>query len=64
MEKGFPVSKTNKTQPVSISQIADELDIQEKMIDTLAEMLEEKGIIRLSQWEKRTQSKLHSESKG
>lgn len=61
MEKGYPfdTKKTHKTQSVSIEQIATELDIQEKMIDSLAEILEEKGIIKYNQWEKRTQSKLH-----
>ncbi len=65
MEKGYPfdAKNTHKSQSVSIEQIADELDIQEKMIDSLAEMLEEKGIIKLNQWEKRTQSKLQSGKK-
>ncbi len=60
IDKGYLIkSKNSKTQQVSTDQIADELDIHDNMISSLAEMLEEKGIIKSDEWDRRTQKKLH-----
>jgi biotin operon repressor len=48
-----------KKESIANEEIASELDIQETMITTLAEMLEEKGQLNYQEWERRVQKKLH-----
>jgi len=47
-----------KKQNVSTDQIAGELDIHDSMITSLAEVLEEKGIITQEEYEKRIKEKV------
>lgn len=59
IEKGYILRSKGKKQTVDNEQIASELDIQETMITTLAEMLEEKGQLNYQEWERRVQKNLH-----
>jgi hypothetical protein len=61
IEKGYFFSnKKESNQNVSINQIAGELDIHDSMITSLAELLEERGVIKLHEWDKKTQLKLQT----
>ncbi len=61
MEKGYLLPAKKGTP--QIGQIADELGIQDTMIQSLVELLEEKGQIRYSDWENRIQKKIRKPSK-
>lgn len=41
-----------KEKPASMDQIAGELDIHDSMITSLAEVLEQKGVLTQAEWEK------------
>lgn len=57
-EKGYLLPA--KGQPSGqIGQIADEIEMQDTMIDALAEIMEEKGIIRYSDFESRIKKKMN-----
>lgn len=47
-----------KAGSASTEQIAGELDIQDTMVTSLAELLEERGILDYSEWEARVKKKL------
>ena len=54
-----PKGKVEEAErPVSIEQIAGELDMHDSMITSLVELLEEKGQVRYDEWEKRIKRKL------
>lgn len=58
IEKGYMMNeKPDSNKDVSTNQIASELDVHDDMITSLAELLEEKGIIRLDEWDKRVELK-------
>ncbi|HEY7757479.1 MAG TPA: hypothetical protein VIA08_04540 [Nitrososphaeraceae archaeon] len=59
IEKGYLLKSKGKKESIANEEIASELDIQETMITTLAEMLEEKGQLNYQEWERRVQKKLH-----
>jgi hypothetical protein len=59
IEKGYVLKSKGKKQSINNEEIASELDIQETMITTLAEMLEEKGQLDYQEWERRIQKNLH-----
>ena len=59
IEKGYLLKSKGKKQSFDNEQLASELDIQETMITTLAEMLEEKGQLDYQEWERRVQKNLH-----
>lgn len=59
IEKGYLIKSKRKKESTGNEQIASELDIQEAMISTLAEMLEEKGQLNHQEWDRRVQTKLH-----
>jgi hypothetical protein len=60
-EKGYLLP--SKEQPNQIMQIADEVEMQDAMINALVETLEEKGQIRYSEWEGRLKKKIQEKSK-
>jgi hypothetical protein len=49
IERGYLLKPQSK--PISIDQIAGELDIHDSMITSLAEVLEKKGIMTEAEWE-------------
>lgn len=60
IEKGHLITtKEIKKQAISIEQIASELDIHDAMITSLVESLEEKGLVKGIELDKRIQRKLH-----
>jgi DNA-binding MarR family transcriptional regulator len=50
IERGYLLKP--KEKPVSMDQIAGELDIHDSMIASLAEVLEQKGLLMQAEWEK------------
>jgi len=60
-ERGYLLQPKNQSSQTE--QIATELNIHDDMITALAELLEEKGIIKSNEWDKRTQKKLHTSTK-
>ena len=59
-EKGYLLP--SKNQPSQISQIADEIEMADTMINSLVEIMEEKGQIRFSDWEARIRKKIAEKS--
>lgn len=60
-EKGYLLpAKQGAIASSAGGDIGGELNMQEKMIDSLVELLEEKGTIRYSDWENRIKKKLKS----
>ena len=55
-EKGYLLRP--KAGKVATEQIASELDMHDTMIESLAEILEERGTIKPSEWENRIKRKL------
>lgn len=55
-EKGYLLP--SKNQPSQISQIADEIEMVDTMINSLAEVLEERGQLSFSDWENRIRKKI------
>jgi len=49
-ERGYLLKP--KKEHISMNQIAGELDIHDSMITSLAELLEEKGVLTQKEWEK------------
>ncbi len=60
-EKGYLLP--SKDQPNQVQQIADELEMLDTMLNALAEIMEEKGQIRYSEWESRMKRKIAERSK-
>jgi predicted transcriptional regulator len=54
----FLIILNPKTEHTSTDQIAGELDTHDSMITSLAETLEEKGILTQEEWEARIKKKL------
>lgn len=61
IERGYLLTQKQESKNTSMNQIADELDIHNAMIVSLAELLEERGLIRLNEWDKKTQVKLQTD---
>lgn len=60
-EKGYLLKpKSGKSDTDSI---AGQLDMQDAMIESLAEVLEEKGALSVGEWERRIKRKLQRETK-
>jgi metal-responsive CopG/Arc/MetJ family transcriptional regulator len=57
-ERGYLLEP--KGSCTSTDQIATELDIHDNMISSLAELLEEKGQIRLDEWDARVKRKIQA----
>lgn len=55
-EKGYLLKP--KGARVEVEQIAGELDIHDNMITALVELLEEKGQVNYSEWERRVKKKI------
>jgi hypothetical protein len=49
IERGYLLKP--KEKPASVDQIAGELDIHDSMITSLAELLEQKGVLTQGEWE-------------
>jgi hypothetical protein len=58
-EKGYLLPSKNNGGS-QIEKIADELEMQNKMVEALVEVLEEKGALRYSDWESRIKKKLQT----
>jgi len=56
LERGYLLNP--KEKPASINQIAGELDIHDSMITSLAEVLEQKGLITQAEWENKVKKKI------
>jgi DNA-binding MarR family transcriptional regulator len=56
LERGYLLNP--KAKPASINQIAGELDIHDSMITSLAEVLEQKGLITQAEWENKVKKKI------
>jgi predicted transcriptional regulator len=56
LDRGYLLKQKGK--PVSIDEIAGELDIHDSMITSLAEVLEQKGIITEQEWEQNIKKKV------
>lgn len=50
-EKGYLLP--SKSQPSQVGQMADEVEMLDTMVNSLVEVLEEKGQVRYSEWERR-----------
>jgi hypothetical protein len=61
MEKGYLLPQRAGELPSSTNEIAGELDMQDTMLTSLVELLEEKGGISYSDWEKRVKRNLAKE---
>jgi metal-responsive CopG/Arc/MetJ family transcriptional regulator len=59
MERGYLLKP--KEKPASIDQIAGELDIHDTMITSLAEVLEQKGVLTQAEWEKAIKKRVNTE---
>jgi DNA-binding MarR family transcriptional regulator len=55
-EKGYLLP--TKNQPSQVGQIADEVEMQDAMVNALLEILEEKGLLKYSDWEARLKKNL------
>jgi len=55
-ERGYLLKP--KKEHISTDQIAGELDIHDSMITSLAEVLEEKGVLTHEEWEKRIKKRV------
>lgn len=60
-EKGYLLP--NKNKPSQFNQIADEVEMLDTMVDSLVEVLEEKGQIHYSDWEGRIKKKIQERKK-
>lgn len=59
-EKGYLLkSKVKEEDTVNIQRIADEIGIHDIMITALTEILEEHGLLKTDEWDRRIQKKLH-----
>jgi DNA-binding MarR family transcriptional regulator len=56
LERGYLLNP--KEKPASMNQIAGELDIHDSMITSLAEVLEQKGLITQAEWENKVKKKI------
>jgi len=63
MEKGYLLPSRAGSLPSSTNEIAGALDMHDTMINSLVELLEEKGEIAYSDWEKRIKKNLAKENK-
>lgn len=59
IEKGY-LLKGNKQQN---DEIASEIDIHDSMIESLVDILEEKGIVNTDEWDRKTQRKLNQNTR-
>jgi metal-responsive CopG/Arc/MetJ family transcriptional regulator len=60
-EKGYLLP--NKSKPSQFGQIADEVEMLDTMVNSLVEVMEEKGQIRYSDWEGRIKKKIQEKTK-
>jgi len=58
-ERGYLLKP--KKEGVSMNQIAGELDIHDSMITSLAELLEQKGVLTQAEWEKAIKKRVITE---
>ena len=58
-ERGYLLKPQNQ-QP---NDIVTELDIHDSMIESLVDMLEEKGLINTDEWDRKTQKKLNQNTR-
>jgi hypothetical protein len=58
-ERGYLLKP--KKGPASTDQIAGELDIHDSMITSLAEVLEQKGVLTQAEWEKAIKKRVNTE---
>jgi metal-responsive CopG/Arc/MetJ family transcriptional regulator len=56
LERGYLLKPREKS--ASRDQIAGELDVHDSMITSLAEVLEQKGILTQEEWEKKIKAKI------
>jgi DNA-binding MarR family transcriptional regulator len=56
LERGYLLNP--KEKPASMNQITGELDIHDSMITSLAEVLEQKGLITQAEWENKVKKKI------
>ncbi len=59
-EKGYLLP--TKNHPSQSSQIADEVEMLDMMVNSLVEVMEERGQIRYSEWESRLKKKIAERS--
>jgi DNA-binding MarR family transcriptional regulator len=50
-------------KPQTQQDIATELDIHDSMIESLVDILEEKGIVNTEEWDRKTQRKLNQDAR-
>jgi metal-responsive CopG/Arc/MetJ family transcriptional regulator len=67
-EKGYLMKQKQEAEAdgkeivtVSIEEIAGQLDVHDSMIESLAELLEEKGHISMEEWDSRIKKKMHKQ---
>lgn len=60
-EKGYLLP--TKNNPSAFGQIADEVEMLDMMVNSLVEVMEERGQIRYSEWESRLKKKIAERSK-
>jgi DNA-binding MarR family transcriptional regulator len=54
-ERGYLLKPQNQQQ----QDIVTELDIHDSMIESLVDILEEKGLVNTDEWDRKTQKKLN-----
>lgn len=66
-EKGYLFKQKGKSgqdsAPTSVDQIAGELDMHDTMIESLVEVLEEKGVLTSDEWDRRIKKKLQTSNR-
>jgi metal-responsive CopG/Arc/MetJ family transcriptional regulator len=64
-EKGYLLKQKSKggIPETSVEQIAGEIDMHDTMIESLVEVLEEKGYITSDEWDRRIKKKLQTSNK-
>lgn len=60
-EKGYLLP--TKSQPSQYAQIGDEVEMLDMMVNSLVEVMEERGQIRYSEWESRLKKKVAERGK-
>ena len=58
MEKGYLLPQKAGRLPATTDQVAGELDMHDTMINSLVELLEEKGDLNYSDWDRRIKKNL------
>jgi predicted DNA-binding transcriptional regulator len=57
------MSKTKKTDKQRIKELSLEIDILDRMLASLVDVLEKKGILTSEEWEKEIKSKIETSAK-